>query len=257
MYDYAGKRAIVTGAAHGIGCAIASRLASEGCELALWDIDADGVEATAKALREAGHVAHAVACDVGDLESVRQTLAETTQKLGGPVDILINNAGIGQVASILDSSTDDFDMTMRVNVRGAYNCCHLIAPEMVERGGGLIVNIASWFGKSGRPESLAYCTSKFALIGMTQSMAIDLAKYAIRVNAVCPGAIANTKMREYADIQAVAKGLTAAAERAHLIPLGRLGEPDDIAKVVAFLLSDEASYMTGQAINVTGGLWMN
>jgi NAD(P)-dependent dehydrogenase (short-subunit alcohol dehydrogenase family) len=92
---------------------------------------------------------------------------------------------------------------------------------------------------------------------MTQSMAIDLAKYAIRVNAVCPGTIASTKMREYADIQAVAKGLTAAAERAHLIPLGRLGEPDDIAKVVAFLLSDEASYMTGQAINVTGGLWMN
>lgn len=257
MYHYSGRTAVVTGAANGIGKAIAHRLASEGCRLALWDVDQAGLDATASTLRQEGVDVSTCVVDVGDLAAVRRGFDVAAGSFQSMPDILVNNAGIGQVASILDAMPEDFDATMQVNVRGTFNCCHVVAPGMVERGSGLIINIASWFGKSGRPMSLAYCASKFAIVGMTQSMAIDLARYGIRVNAVCPGTIMNTRMRDQADAEAVAKGLPPAAERAHLIPLGRLGEPEDIAKVVAFLISDQADYMTGQAINVTGGLWMN
>lgn len=257
MYDYSGDVAVVTGAAHGIGRSIAERLVAEGCKVALWDVDATGLEALAVKLREQGAMVSVGKVDVSDLEAVREAAAKASSELGASPSVLINGAGIGQVASILDGTPEDFDYTMRVNVRGTYNCCHTIVPMMTKNGGGRIINIASWFGKSGRPMSLAYCASKFALIGMTQSMALDLAKFGIRVNAVCPGTITNTRMREQADAEAIAKGLPPAAERVHLIPLGRLGQPQDIANVVAFLISDQASYMTGQSINVTGGLWMN
>jgi len=256
MYNYAGKQAIVTGAASGIGKAIALRLSEEGCTVALWDMDTDRLQATLKELGEGrGHCAHVV--DVSHLDTVKAAFASTTKAWGGAPDVLVNNAGIGRLASILDVTPDEFDRTLDVNVGGTFNCSHVVVPSMRENGGGQIINMASWFGKSGRPNSLAYCASKFAIIGMTQSMAIDLAAHGIRVNAVCPGTIDNTDMRKQADVEAAALGLLPAAERQHLIPLKRLGQPEDIARVVAFLISDEASYMTGQSVNVTGGLWMN
>ncbi|MFT4119666.1 SDR family NAD(P)-dependent oxidoreductase [Bradyrhizobium sp.] len=256
MYNYAGKRAIVTGAAHGIGKAIAVRLSDEGCAVALWDLDQARLQSTLKELGEGrGHNAQVV--DVSDLDAVKAAFAATTAAWGATPDILVNNAGIGRLASILDVAPAEFDRTLDVNVGGTFNCCHVVVPAMRERGGGQIINMASWFGKSGRPNSLAYCASKFAIIGMTQSMAIDLAVHGIRVNAVCPGTIDNTDMRKQADAEAAVLGLPPAAERQHLIPLKRLGQPEDIARAVAFLISDEASYMTGQSINVTGGLWMN
>ncbi|MEL3892023.1 SDR family NAD(P)-dependent oxidoreductase [Ferrovibrio sp. MS7] len=257
MYEYSGDVAVVTGAASGIGKSIAQRLAKEGCKVALWDVDATGLEALAGELSGQGATVSVGKVDVSDLAAVRAAAAKLRNEFGAAPRILINGAGIGQVASIIDGTPEDFDYTMQVNVRGTFNCCHTMVPMMIESGGGRIINIASWFGKSGRPMSLAYCASKFALIGMTQSMALDLAKSGIRVNAVCPGTITNTRMREQADAEALAKGLPPAAERVHLIPLGRLGQPQDIANVVAFLVSEQASYMTGQSINVTGGLWMN
>ncbi|HWK68130.1 MAG TPA: SDR family NAD(P)-dependent oxidoreductase [Rhizobiaceae bacterium] len=256
MYDYSNRHALVTGAAHGIGRAIANRLAGEGCTLTLWDLDEQALTRTASELTEGGANVSYRRVDVANLAEVADGHEAVARKFGTP-DILVNNAGIGQVASVLEIRPEDFERTLRVNVTGAFNCCHVVVPQMVEKRRGSIINIASWFGKSGRPASLAYCASKFALIGMTQSMAIDLAVHGIRVNAVCPGTIANTQMRADADAQAVARGLPPASERKHQIPLGRLGEPDDVANVVAFLLSGEASYMTGQSINVTGGLWMN
>lgn len=256
MYNYAGKRAIVTGAAHGIGKAIAMRLAGEECAVSLWDVNHTALQGTLAELKEgSGH--HSNMVDVSDLDGVKAAFAATVQAWGAAPDVLVNNAGIGRLASILDVTPEDFDRTMEVNVGGTFNCCHVIVPAMRDAGGGNIVNMASWFGKSGRPNSLAYCASKFAIIGMTQSMAIDLAAHGIRVNAVCPGTIDNTEMRKQADETAAALGLPSAAERQHLIPLQRLGQPEDIARVVAFLISNEASYMTGQSINVTGGLWMN
>ncbi|MCX7322702.1 MAG: SDR family NAD(P)-dependent oxidoreductase [Hyphomicrobiales bacterium] len=256
MYNYAGKRAIVTGAANGIGKAIALRLSAEGCAVALWDMDEQRLRSTLEELGEGrGHSAHVV--DVSGVDAVKAAFAATTTGWGTAPDILVNNAGIGRLASILDVTPVDFDRTLAVNVGGTFNCCHAIVPSMRANGGGQIINMASWFGKSGRPNSLAYCASKFAIIGMTQSMAIDLSAYGIRVNAVCPGTIDNTDMRKQADAEAAKLGMPPAAERQHLIPLKRLGQPQDIARVVAFLISDEASYMTGQSINVTGGLWMN
>ncbi|MBW3098442.1 SDR family NAD(P)-dependent oxidoreductase [Pseudohoeflea coraliihabitans] len=257
MYGLEGKRAIVTGAAHGIGRAVSERLIREGCSVALWDIDGGGVRETTGSLSREGGQAAAYEVDVSDREAVAAAHAEVMAKWGAAPDILVNNAGIGQVASILDAEPQDFDRTLSVNIGGTYNCCHVSVPAMRDAGGGLIVNIASWFGKSGRPMSLAYCASKFAIIGMTQSMALDLATSNIRVNAVCPGTITDTRMREMADAEASRKGLPASTERQHLIPLGRLGKPRDIANAVAYLVSDEADYMTGQSINVTGGLWMN
>lgn len=256
MYNYAGKRVVITGAAHGIGKAIAGRLADEGCAVALWDVDAQGLRSALSELGDGrGHSAQVV--DVSDLRAVQAALAATVRAWRADPDVLVNNAGIGHVASILDVAPEQFDRTMQVNVSGTFNCSHAIVPSMRERGEGQIINIASWFGKSGRPNSLAYCASKFAVIGMTQSMAIDLAGHGVRVNAVCPGTIADTEMRKQADAEAAVLGLPSAAERQHLIPLQRLGRPDDVARAVAFLISDEASYMTGQSINVTGGLWMN
>ncbi len=252
-----GKHAIVTGAARGIGRAIAERLAQEGCRLGLWDIDGDEMEKTADALRASGADARSSRVDVSNRSAVAAAMAETVGHWGRGPDILVNNAGIGEVASILDTTPEAFDRTMAINVNGTFNCCHEIAPVMRDAGQGLIINVASWFGKAGRPMSLAYCASKFAVIGMTQSMALDLAAHGIRVNAVCPGTIEDTQMREQADAAAIEKGLPPAAERTHLIPLGRLGKPRDVANVVAFLVSDDADYMTGQALNVTGGLWMN
>lgn len=257
MMRQEGKHAIVTGAARGIGRAIAERLAQEGCRLSLWDIDGDEVESTVGALRDGGADVRFTPVDVADRAAVAAASAEIMGQWGCGPDILVNNAGIGEVASILDATPEGFGRTMAVNVNGTFNCCQEIVPVMKDAGGGIVINVASWFGKSGRPMSLAYCTSKFAVIGMTQSMALDLAAHGIRVNAVCPGTITDTQMREQADAAAVEKGLLPAAERTHLIPLGRLGKPKDIANVVAFLVSDDADYMTGQAINVTGGLWMN
>ena len=257
MYDYGGQRAIVTGAAHGIGKAIALRLAHEGCLLALWDIDAHGAEATRREVQAAGAEAHSLQVDVSNLDEVQAALDATVTAWGTAPDILINNAGVGELGALLDTSPETFDRTMSVNVRGVFNCSRVVIPGLAEKGCGNIVNVSSWFGKSGRPMSFAYCASKFAIIGMTQSMALDYARKGVRVNAVCPGTIANTRMREQADAQAVSIGMVPAVERQHLIPLGRLGEPEDIARVVAFLISGEANYMTGQAINVTGGLWMN
>lgn len=257
MYGLQDKTAVVTGAASGIGRSIALRLADEGCCVSLWDIDRAGLDATAADCRARGAHAAIEVVDVAQLDAVDAALRGAAAAFGGAPDVLVNAAGIGRSASILDGSPEEFDETMRVNVRGSYNTCYRIAPQMAARGSGNIVNISSWFGKSGRPMSLAYCTSKFALIGMTQSMAIDLAPRGVRVNAVCPGTIADTRMREQADRDAEARGLPPAAERAHLIPLGRLGTPADVADAVAFLISEQASYMTGQSINVTGGLWMN
>jgi len=257
MYGYSNSVAIVTGAANGIGKAIARRLAAEGCKIALWDNDAAALERAGSELRNGGTQVSTQVLDVSALDAVRLATEKAIVELGASPDILVNCAGIGRVASILDGSPEEFDETMRVNVRGTYNCCFTVVPLMTARERGSIINIASWFGKSGRPMSLAYCASKFALIGMTQSMALDLARHGIRVNAVCPGTITNTLMRERADKEAAAKGLPPSTDRVHLIPLGRLGYPEDVANAVAFLISDEASYMTGQAVNVTGGLWMN
>jgi NAD(P)-dependent dehydrogenase (short-subunit alcohol dehydrogenase family) len=250
-----GRRALVTGGGGGIGRAIALRLAQEGCDLGILDRDLAAAEATAGAVRSLGRRAHAAAGNVARRQDAEAALQALTKALGG-VDILVNNAGILRTAPFLETTDEDWHDTFGVNLDGAFHCCRAVLPAMVAQRRGAVVNIASWTGKQGVPNHAAYSASKFALIGLTQAIASEMAEHGIRVNAVCPGIIVDTQMRVEAEARNRAQGLPDVATRLRGIPLRRAGTPADVANLVAFLCSDQADYMTGQAVNVTGGLWM-
>ena len=255
MYGLEGKIAVVSGAASGIGRAIAHRLAREGCDLGLIDVNREGAEQTAALVEREGRRCHLAMTDVTDYEQVRESMQKFIEVFG-QIDLLYNNAGIIRIATLAETSLEDFRDVFRVNVDGVFHCCKAVVPHMMERRAGRIVNTASWFGKIGHAGYGAYCASKFAVIGLTQTLAREVASYRINVNAVCPGTIVETEMREQADQESVRQGLATAKEREANIPWGRVGLPEDIARVAVFLASDEAEYMTGQSINVTGGLCM-
>ncbi len=255
MEGLKGKRALVTGGAAGIGRAIALELAREGCDIALIDIDGPAAEATAAEIRALGREASAAAGDVSSAESVRSAVARLADN-GAPIDILINNAGIARLGSLLTIPEKDWHDTFAVNVDGTFNVTRAVVPGMVARRRGAVVNLASWLGRRGHPAFAAYAATKFAVIGMTQSLAPEVAPFGVRVNAVCPGLIVGTPMREALDAVAAGAGLPPSEERAKAIPIGRAGTPEDVAKVVAFLASDAAAYVTGAAYDVTGAMWM-
>ncbi len=256
MYALAGQAAIVTGGGGGIGRAIALRLAAEGCRIGLFDIDGAGAHATAGLVRAAGGAAAVAIGNVARREDVDRAVAELARDLG-QVDILVNNAGVLRTAPFLELTDAAWESTFGVNVDGVFYCSQAVLPGMLARGQGAIVNIASFAGKKGLANHAAYSASKFAVIGLTQSMAEEMAERGVRINAVCPGIIVDTGMRDVAEAQAKAQGRPPVEVRAQAVPMRRTGSPDEIARVVAFLVSDEAAYMTGQAINVTGGLWMS
>ena len=255
MNGLEGKVAVVSGAATGIGRAIAHRVAREGCDLGILDVNEAGAKQTAALVEAAGRRCHVAMADVSDYEQVRESTARLLEVFGR-IDLLYNNAGIVRIATLAETSLADFRDVFRVNVDGVFHCCKAVVPHMMQRRSGKIVNTASWFGKIGHAGYGAYCASKFAVIGLTQSLAREVASHRINVNAVCPGTIVETGMRELADKESVRQGFATAKERESNIPWGRVGLPEDIARVAVFLASDEAEYMTGQAINVTGGLWM-
>ena len=251
-----GKAAVVTGAGTGIGRAIALRLAKDGFAVAVADVDVERADSVAEEIRSQSGTAEAIACDVGDRSQAFQ-MVEKAVKTIGAIDLLVNNAGIVHLGPLSDISEQHFRELFRVNVDGVLFCCQAVLPSMLEHCKGSIVNIASWNGKLGAPNFGAYSATKAAVISLTQSLAREVASSGIRVNAVCPGIIAGTQMRDKVQADGKAYGLPPASERVNLIPMGRLGDPEDIAGTVVFLASKEASYMTGQAINVTGGLWLN
>ena len=249
--------ALVTGAGAGIGRAIALRLAADGCDIGAVDLDATAAEETAALVRRLGRGACATAGDVARRDSVQAAVARVAAALG-PVDVLVNNAGILRTAKFLDVTDEDWRRTMAVNLDGVFHCCQAVLPAMLARRAGCIVNMSSWTGKKGVPNHSAYSATKAAVIALTQSVAGEMAEHGIRVNAVCPGTIVDTRMRDEAEAMNRAQGLPDVGTRVKtLIPMRRAGLPADVAGVVAFLVSDDAAYMTGQAINVTGGLWMN
>jgi NAD(P)-dependent dehydrogenase (short-subunit alcohol dehydrogenase family) len=250
------KVAIVTGAGTGIGRAIALRLAGSGYAVAVVDINPEGANRVAQELSANGGQAEAIIYDVGDRKEAFRMAAEATEALG-PVQLLVNNAGVVGLGPLADFPEQDWRRLFRVNVDGVFFCCQAVLPGMLARHQGSIVNIASWNGKLGAPNFGAYSATKAAVISITQSLAREVAAMGVRVNAVCPGIIAGTPMREQVQLEGKAYGLPPASERAKTIPLGRLGKPEDIAEAVAFLASEQASYMTGQSINVTGGLWLH
>jgi NAD(P)-dependent dehydrogenase (short-subunit alcohol dehydrogenase family) len=248
-----GKIAAITGAATGIGRAIAIRLAQEGADIAIIDVNETDAAKTAALVSEVGRRAKVLRGDVGDYAQVKSAFDEIAKLFGG-IDIAVNNAGIIRIGTIAELAPEDFRETFRVNVDGVFHCCKAIVPHLVRRGAGKIVNTASWLGKVGTASNGAYAASKFAVIGLTQALAMEVAQHRITVNAVCPGIIVDTGMRDEVDRAAVKHGLPTTKQREFLIPLGRVGLPGDVARTVTFLVSDQADYMTGQAINVTGGL---
>ncbi len=241
-----GRVAVVTGGAQGIGKAIADALAVDGCAVAVWDMD--GAKATAAASTFAAGLG--VAVDVADLDSVRSAAAATEAALG-PVGVLVNNAGIDVIGPFLDSDPNDWNRVIAVNYRGQLNTCFSLAPGMVERGWGRIVNIASDAARVGSSGEAVYSGSKGAVVAFSKALAREVARAAVTVNCVCPGPTETALLDQVA---AYSQRLYESLAKA--IPMRRTGQPDDIAPVVAFLASDAAGYITGQTLSVSGGLTM-
>ncbi|HEX7076742.1 MAG TPA: SDR family NAD(P)-dependent oxidoreductase [Hyphomicrobiaceae bacterium] len=254
MYGLEGRKAIVTGAAQGIGRAIAERLVAEGCDVGIFDRDAEGARATADALRTGTRRIAVASGDVSVKADVERGMAFLKAELG-PIDILVNNAGICPIGKLLEMPEEQWHATFGVNVNGLFYISRAVVPDMIARRRGAVINLASWMGKSGVASYGAYCASKFAIVALTQTLAVEIGEHGVRVNAVAPGLIVETRMREESEVHRRAMGLSTAEDRAKTIPLRRAGLPRDIANAVAFLASDEADYITGETISVTGGSW--
>lgn len=250
------KVCIVTGSAGGIGRAIVERLVKEGAKVTVADIN---VEAAEKTAREIGPSTIAVKVDVTDRKSVEQMVAETESRVG-PVEILVNNAGVSEIAPFLEVDDLMWDKHLNVNLKGTFLCSQVVLKSMVKRNTGKIINLSSQSGKKGNSQYEAYCASKFGIIGLTQSLAVEFAPHKINVNAVCPGVVWTSLWDKMARQYAAKRDMPVEQVKDYLasqIPLGRLCTPEDVAGVVAFLACSDSDYMTGQAINITGGAIMH
>ena len=251
--ELSGRRAFVTGGAQGIGRAIAAALGRSGVKVAIADIDGEAGRRTA---HEIGAVA--VEVDVRERASVERAFAEALTQLGG-CDILIANAGVSTMQHALDLSDEDWDFNFAVNARGIFLTNQIVARHFVAQGKGCIVNTASLAAKVGAPLLAHYSASKFAVLGWTQALARELAPRGIRVNAVCPGFVKTGMQAREIEWEARLRKVSperVVDEYVAQTPLGRLETPEDVADVVIFLCSDQARFMTGQGVNVTGGVYM-
>ena len=251
---FSGQVALVTGAAAGIGRATALAFAAEGLKVVVADLDVAGGEGTVALIREAGGDARFVRCNV-TLEADVQQLMEQTIAIYGRLDYAFNNAGIEiEKGKLADGTLDEFDAIMGVNVKGVWLCMKYQLPLLLAQGGGAIVNTASVAGLGAAPAIIAYGASKHAVIGMTKTAAIELAPMKVRVNAVCPSPVETRMMRSLEQGFNPADPQTMHDQIAIAIPLGRYGEPGDVAGLMCFLCSDDAVFLTGAAIPIDGGM---
>ena len=243
-----GKTAVVTGASRGIGRAIAIKLAKLGANLVLnYNKNLSSVEEVIKEIEALGAKAVAVQGDVSSFEEAEKIVKAAVSNFG-TLDILVNNAGITKDGLLLRMKEEDFDRVISVNLKGAFNCIRHTAPIMLKQKSGRIINISSVVGISGNAGQVNYSAAKAGIIGITKSTAKELASRGITVNAVAPGFIQTDMTDELSD--KVKESITAS------IPLRKLGKPEDVANVVAFLAGEDAAYVTGQVINIDGGMLM-
>lgn len=250
MFRLNNKIALVTGAASGIGAAIAEAFARQGALVYLADLDPAGAEAKALAIAAAGGQAAGLALDVSSEDSVRHAV-QKIQADCGRIDLLVNNAGVGAVGTILESEAADLDRLYAVNVRGVFLVTKAVLPGMLARRHGSIINLASIGGIVGIRDRLAYCTSKFAVVGMTKSLALDHSASGVRINCLCPGRVetpfVQARLKEYPDPE------KAYQEMASTQLNGRMCRPEEVAAAAVYLASDEAAMVTGTAMMVDGG----
>jgi sorbitol-6-phosphate 2-dehydrogenase len=252
--------ALVTGAGQGLGEALARRLAAEGAKIAVADLNGEAAEAVAASLRDGGTAAIGLRASVASEEDVAAMVQRTVAELGG-LEILVANAGVLKAHDVLEFPLDDWKLVIDVNLTGYFLCAREAARVMAPQRKGVIIQINSKSGKKGSFRNSAYAASKFGGVGLTQSLALDLAPYGIRVNAVCPGNLLDGSLWQQSLYEQYAKkwGLTPEEVRKKYedqVPLGRGCTYEDVGNVVVFLATDESSYMTGQALNVTGGQQM-
>jgi meso-butanediol dehydrogenase/(S,S)-butanediol dehydrogenase/diacetyl reductase len=275
MYHLDGKVALVTGAGgeKGLGRAIAVRLAQEGADVVVNDLSAQppgstawgGISAVVQQIEALGRRSLGIAADVSDASQVDRMVRLALEQFG-QIDVLVNNAAApagGDRVLVIDLEEDAWDLVQRVNVKGTFLCCRAVARAMIERGqGGKIINMSSISGKIGKPRYAAYAASKFAVRGFTQALAQELAPHRINVNAICPGLVETERVDNIAAALAP-EGISAQVYRQQFVERassttawGRIGCVSDVAKVAAFLASSESDYLTGLAITVAGGAYM-
>ena len=250
MFNLTRKNALVTGAASGIGEATAWALAKAGANVYVADIDFDRGVSVADAIVDDGFAAEFMELDVSDHESCLAAAASIKSR-DGKLDILVNNAGIGHVGTIMETASEDLDRLFAVNVRGMFDLTKAFMGGMIERNYGVIINVASIGGVVAIKDRLAYCTTKFAVVGFTKCIALDHALQGIRANCVCPGRVetefVKKRIAEYPDPEKAYREMSASQA------IGRMATPDEIAACVLYLASDEAAFVTGTALEIDGG----
>jgi len=254
-----GKIAVLTGGGSGIGAAICRAFAEEGAAVAITDIRLQAAQEIAAEITRCNGRVGTWAFDVSDRPAVEQA-ADQIEKQLGPIDVWVNNAGISRIVPFLECSEELWEQTLRINLKGAFIGCQAAIRRMLPRRQGVVLNMSSQSGKVGNSQYTAYCASKFGIIGLTQSLALEFAGDGIRVNALCPGIVMTPLWDQMLGDYARKRNLKPEDVRPYLekrIPLGRLCTPEDVARTAVFLASDESDYLTGQALNVSGGMVMH
>jgi len=240
--------AVVTGAGSGIGRATALQLASDGYDVRIFELSAEAAGETLDLLQKAGGTGAIQTVDVSSTESVRAAFAGLAR-----LDVLVNNAGIAHIGNVLNTSPEDLDRLYQINVRGAYHCLHFGIPVMLKNGGGSIVNLASIASKVGIPDRFAYSMSKGAVFSMTLSVARDFVDKGIRCNCVCPARVHTPFVDGFLAKNYPGQEAEMFAKLSAGQPIGRMGEPEEIATLIAFLCSNKAAFITGSAYDIDGG----
>ncbi len=253
MFNLSGKVAIVTGGGSGIGRAISTVFGHQGAQVVVLDLDGEAAAQTAAAIVDAGGHADAVACDVSDAAGVKATFEAIVQR-AHRLDILINNAGVAHVGNIERTPESEFDRLYRVNVKGVYLCSQAALPAMVRQGGGVILNMASIVSFIGVADRFAYSMTKGAVLSMTKSVAVDYVKQGVRCNCICPARIRTPFVDGFVAKNYPGREEAVLQELSEYQPMGRMGTPEEVAYLALYLCSDEASFVTGQAYPLDGGV---